>query len=70
LVLIESDEFRAQELEKALLHLDLPQHEIIASLMLFSGSENFSFVGLLHFKNKLFRFFSILIEPHSHSATK
>jgi hypothetical protein len=32
-----SDELRPDELEKALLHLELPQHEIIASLLLFSG---------------------------------
>jgi hypothetical protein len=40
---IEIDELRPEELEKALLHLDLPQHEIIASLLLFSGRGNSNF---------------------------
>jgi hypothetical protein len=41
---ISSDELRPEESEKALLHLDLPQQEIIASLLLFSGIEHNSFI--------------------------
>jgi hypothetical protein len=37
------EDLRLNELEKALLHFDLPQHDTIASLLLFSGSEYFSF---------------------------
>jgi hypothetical protein len=40
---IGTDDLRFEEMEKALLHFDLPQHEIIASLPLFSGNINFRF---------------------------
>jgi hypothetical protein len=38
------DELRPEVSEKALLHLNLPQHEIIASLLLFSGSQHIKFL--------------------------
>jgi hypothetical protein len=73
------DDLCLNELEKALLHFDLPQQETIASLLLFSGSEHFSFKYVVFIQfivkhNSLFRSIStlkcIFFPAYSPSAVK